>query len=258
MSFKAYPRNAKEIENDGKENVLTSLKAGNTTIRVMPPYSDRGCWFKKINEYYFKLGDQHLYFPSPRDFGEEDPILDYCERVWQSEDEDAMKITKDWKPRLRYLVNVFILAEPSPVERNNIVVLKTPAKVLKELRTYDIDSAAGYGDITSVENGFNFNIKKEGKMLSTTYSVTPHRQNSNIMTLLKDRNLDLNSMTLHNLDTVYPTKSFDELMSILDTLKSMGNSTPVETNSSEPANIEVVGGTPAREVKIEVASSEGE
>jgi len=257
MSFKAYPRNAKEIESDGKDNVLTSLKAGNTTIRVMPPYSDRGCWFKKINEYYFKLGDQHLYFPSPRDFGEPDPILDYCESVWASEDEDMMAVVKEWKPRLRYLINVFILAEPSPVDRNNVIVLKTPAKVLKELKTYDIDSAAGYGDITNIENGFNFNIKKEGKGLGTTYSVTPHRQNSDIKALLKERNLDLNSMTLHNLDTVYPTKSFEELTSLLETLKSQGNSVPAESNSPEKSNIEVVGAAPVEPVNIQVAS-EGE
>lgn len=241
MAFKAFPRNSQEIENDGKNGVITSLKSGLTTIRVMPAYSERGCWYKKVNEYYFQLGEQHMYFPSPRDFGNTDPIWDYCNQVYEDGDPKEIEKIKSWRPRAKYLVNVFILAEPEPVDRNNIVVLKLPTSVHKELRTYDVDQAAGFGDITNLENGINFNIKKDGKLLNTNYTLTPHRQNTNIRTLLSERKLDLDTMTLHNLDTVYPTKSAYDLQQILDTLRSSGVVLPTELNTSVSTNIKVEG-----------------
>lgn len=255
MAFKAFPRNSQEIENDGKNSILTSLKTGVTTIRVMPAYSDRGCWYKKINEYYFKLGDQHMYFPSPRDFGNTDPIWDYCDSVYEEGDPQAIEKVKAWRPRLRYLVNVFILSEPNPVDRNGLVVLKLPAKVQKELRTYDVDQAAGFGDITNLETGINFNVKKEGTGINTTYTVTPHRQSTNIKDLLKERNLNLDSMVLHNLDVVYPTKALHELKEILDTLRSEGVVTQTEQNTTNVPNIRVEGNNaPSGTITVETTA----
>lgn len=228
MSFKPYERNVAAIENDGRNSIITSLKNGKTTVRIMPAYSDRGVWFKKVNEYYFNLGGQHFFFPSPRDFGLPDPIWDYCEQIYESEDQEKIAKIKEWKPMLRYLMNVFILSEPNPIERTNVVVLKCPSKVQKELKSLDTDSAAGYGDITNLEKGFNVTITREGKGIGTTYTVTAHRQETNIYNALKDKGLDLNVMTLHNLDEIYPPKSFEEMIQILETLKSGAQSVPVQ------------------------------
>jgi hypothetical protein len=238
MSFKSYERNAAAIESDGQNRLVTSLKNGKTTVRIMPPYSERGVWFKKVNEYYFNLGGQHLYFPSPRDFALPDPIWDYCESVYESDDQEAIAKVKEWKPTLRYLMNAFILSEPNPIERKDLVVLKVPSKVQKELKSLDTDSAAGYGDITNLEKGFSITISKEGKGISTTYTVTCHRNETNAFDILKERGLDLSTMTLHNLDEVYPPKSFDEMTQILETLKSSGQS--VQVTDRHAVKVDVV------------------
>lgn len=246
MTFKAYDRDVKAIESDGKERFIAALKNGTTTFRVMPPYSERGVWFRKINEYYFKIGEQHVYMPSPRDFDQPDPIADYIESVYESGDTEEIAKVKDWKPRLRYLINAFILAEPTPMERSNIAVLKLPGKVLKDLKTLDTDGAAGYGDITNLEKGFNINVKREGKGINSSYTVTAHRQETNIHELLSQRNLVLENMTLPNLDEVYPPRSFQELTEILATLRSAGVTTTVQPSTPVPS--------PAPTIQIENAA----
>lgn len=251
MSFKAFPVNPDAVESEGRESVITSLKVGKTTLRIMPPYSERGCWFREIHEFYFNLGGQHNYFPSPRSFGEVDPIWDYVRSVYESGNESEIEKVKEWRPSKRYLINAFILSEPNPLNRIAISVVKLPKKVLEDIKKIDLDYSLGYGDVTNIEKGFNFTISREGKGKSTTYSVSPHRENSNIRDILKERSLDLDSMNLHDLDSVYPPKTKEEMESILEVLRSGNTVEPVENQ-----NIKVEGKTDVPEVEIKVEKEE--
>ena len=249
MALQVYERDVKAIESDGRASATHSLRAGTTTIRVLPPYSKKGLWYRRIHEYYFRLGQSHVFMPSPRDYGDPDPIWDYCDEVFASGDKQKMEVVKEWRPREVYLINAFIFSEPEqqkPYE--SVVALKIPKKVQRMLKTLDIDASTGYGDITHLHNGYNINVNKTGKGLTTEYQVNPHRAASNLFEELKKRGLDLNAMTLHNLDEVYPAKPTVEVQDILDTLLgafSSSNLTPVGAaiqKAEAPLEVTTTGG----------------
>lgn len=249
MSFKSYQRNEQAIAEDGRSSPTYSLKQGTTVLRVMPPYSEKGFWYKKIHEYYFQLGSTHIYMPSPRDFGQKDPIWDLADEVFASGDKEKIEQFRRFRPREVYLINAYIFNEPNQQKQSDkIVVLKVPKTVQRQLKLLDTDASTGYGDITDLATGVNITVHREGNTKETTkYNVNPHRNSTNIFDELKSKGLDLNKMELNNLDVVYPPKSTQEIQDILDALLA-SNKAPVVVNDQE---VTVTSSANVEEFKIE-------
>lgn len=250
MAFQAFPRNEQAIVEDGRSSTTHSLKQGTTILRVMPAYNNKGFWYKKIHEYYFRFGNTHIFMPSPRDFNQTDPIWDYADEVFASGDTEKIEQVKKFRPRETYLVNAYIFSEPNQQKPyDKIVALKVPKSVQRQLKRLDTDASTGYGDITDLEKGVNITIHREGTTKETTkYDTNPHRNSTNVFDELKTRGLDLNSMKLNDLDTIYMPKSTQEVQDILDTLLSQNKAPTVV----EERQVSVVGGTePVEEFKLE-------
>ncbi len=214
----ANDKNAEE--ESGSNNNIYTLRKGRTVIRVLPPYSAEGLWFRKITEYYFRLGDGHLFLTSPRDFDLPDPLWDWGESIYEKGNEEAIKEANNFRPKPRSLMNVLILSDPKDgCLEDGIKVLKAPTTVRRALVDFDCDRE--YGDITNPEAGFNMMIDREGEKLNTKYIVKAQRERSNIFQTLMDKGIDPNGLTLPNLEEVHKggLKSAAELEAVLEQLR---------------------------------------
>ncbi len=230
--MKYYPRDEAKLqverekdrnaEEGNDTNVFYNLKNGRTVLRVLPPFGGDGVWFRELHEYYFRLGEQHLFLTSPADFGLPDPLFEYNKSVYEEGNEAAIKEAKRFRPKSRYLMNVVVLSDGNGKTTMNdgIRVLKAPTTVKRMLVDYDTD--VDYGDITNVHKGFNMIVDRTGEGLKTEYKVKAQRERTNLEEILQQGGVDPTGLTLHDLDVVHRKglKSEIELKGLLEQLKS--------------------------------------
>ncbi|MDY6957708.1 MAG: hypothetical protein SVK08_00990 [Halobacteriota archaeon] len=197
-----------------------NLKNGRTVLRVLPSWSPEGVWFRKIREYYFQMGEQHLFLTSPLDFDLPDPLDEYNNEVFQIGTDAAKTEAKRFRYKERFLVNALVVSDnQGTTVADGIKIVKLPKTV--KISLVDLDTDSEYGDITNPEQGFNIIIDRSGKGLSTEYSVKAQRERTNIFDLLTNSGINPQGMSMFNLDEVHSTglKSYDELKAILEQLK---------------------------------------
>lgn len=202
-------------------NNIDTLNIGRTVLRVLPPWSEEGVWFRPISEYYFRLGDGHLFITSPLDFGMSDPFDEYARSVYQVGDEEAVEEARKFRAKNRFLLNVVIVSDnKGTTPADGIKILKVPKAVKKQLVDFDIDPE--YGDITNLEKGFNMIIERSGEGLETQYHVKAQRERTNIFEITKQHGLELNDLSLHDLEEVHRSglREEAEMKSLLEQLRS--------------------------------------
>lgn len=221
----------KRAEKENGSNVFYTLKPGRTVLRVLPPYSSAGVWFREMHEYYFKLGDQHLFLTSPRDFDQADPLWDWGESVYEKGNEKAVEEAKRFRPTTRFLMNVLVLSDSQNTDvEDGVKVLKAPVTVKRPMVDIDTDVDTGYGDITNLNSGFNIVVDREGEGTGTKYTVKPQRERSDILQLLAQAGVDAGNLNLHDLDAVHldGVRAEEELLGILEQVKGKVQPAAVE------------------------------
>lgn len=216
-----YERNEENIIKDGaRKDRFHSLAPGRTVIRVLPPYSKRGVWFKSILEYVIKLGDDYKFLISPKDSGLPDPLAEYGEELVASGNERLAERARDIRPRRRYIVNALILADSKGAGlKDGVKIVNLPIRVKDSLVNVDTDVASGYGNITHLEQGFNISIERAGEGLQTRYDVRAHRERSNILATAQQQGFDPNDWTLFDLDTAGKPSSLADIQEVLERIK---------------------------------------
>ena len=63
-----FPTNQDEI-NKTTESVFLFLKEGTTQLRVLPPYSKRGSWFREVREHAGRLNGEFTTITCPKTQG---------------------------------------------------------------------------------------------------------------------------------------------------------------------------------------------
>lgn len=235
MPLQVYERNERAIDRAAKGNRpdIYNLHKGQTTLRVMGPYSEEGVWFRKIWEHYIQIGDDRYIFCCENPDGGECAVCDLGVEFIKEESEKVVELGKELKPRLRVLLNTIVLSDPqggSP--SSGIQVTEVPNSVFKGMNEYDRDIAAGYGDITSLEAGFNIIISKEGAGLATTYSVKATRDRSSIVDDLSKQGIDINNFSLFNLDQVKSPRDPSEIEVIASTISEFASHLEAESPSA--------------------------
>jgi hypothetical protein len=155
---------------------------------------------------------------------------------------------------------VIVYSTPSDKEafKKGVVVLEAPATVKKALLDLNQDVAAGWGDITSLEEGVNVFIDRTGEKLNTTYTVKPHSKRSNIVAFLEQNGMDPKEVLKpYDLDKVYWAQSYDELKGILESSRDSSFTDGLEDTSVsrilEAASEDVGTATPeAPNVNVEI------
>jgi len=211
---KAIKREQDRSRGGGKH---LQLKAGKTVLRIMPPYSEEGIWFKRTATYFFNIDEERVILSAPQDRSK-DPVRTFCKKLFSSGDEKLIELAKKLNPTVRYLVNALIIQDPEEgqtIFNKGVQVLALPVRVKEQLVEFDTDEDAGYADITNVQSGFNVIVEKTGQGLATRYQPKVVRERSNILDFAKERGVDTSSWSVHNLDEFVESSSADALISAL-------------------------------------------
>ncbi len=226
--MKTYERNVEAIKNGNtSKRFFQFQKDGTYVIRVMPPYSQEGVWYKAFREYVIEVGGQWKFLTSPFGLSKDpDPLFNYRKSLVTEDNRDNDALVKTLTSKSKFLMNVVVLSSPdNKTIKDGIQVAKFPKKVKDSLMEFDLDSE--YGDITNLETGFNIIVKKSGSGIQTSYQVMPQRTRSNLAELATQSGVDISTWDLNDLDIALTPSSTEELQSVLDyLLESPISSTP--------------------------------
>lgn len=187
-------------------------KFGRYTIRFLPPKDPDGLFFKETAQY--KLGDN--YFFAPYIEGEPDPIYEYYKALYKKGTDDAIALAKEIKPRKQYLYNIVVKEELGEASENptEVQVYMSGKNLFETVMDYFMDD--DYGDLTDVENGYDFQlIKEQGDLGFPNYKKSKPRKNPTPLFEDEDQVEEV-LKNLKNLDEEVEYKSYDELKEALD------------------------------------------
>lgn len=217
-----YAKDRKETASSGGTPLLF-LKKGITVVRVMPPFSEEGVFFRELWEHSLKVNGKFTSITCARCAEPEGPcpLCEEGESLKRSGDETSIQLADDLRPKRKYLFNVIVMSDPEGLSPDKGVhVMKCGVKVKKALLDLDQEPVV-CGDITDIENGVNIRIEKRGDMLNTEYSVHPVRDRSNIANELAAKDIDINTFQLHNLFEVLPPKSYEDAKRLVSSIHAV-------------------------------------
>lgn len=221
------------------------LQPGVTNVRILPPFSEKGVWYREIWEYNLVVDGQRRVFTAPSEGP--DPIEEKRQALLSAGGEFNIKAAESIKATRRYLFNALVWVAPVGVEfqRGQAVVLKAPVTVKRHLLEMDRDVQGGWADITDPKNGVNLKVSRTGKGLNTEYSVAPMPKRSDLTADLAAVGVDVSAITLFNLDELYPALPVEDLKKIAS---KVGN--PVIPGAAQPAVLPVHPAVPVSNVPI--------
>lgn len=223
-----FPRNdqllQQERAKDAKEELERAengvqvyfLKSGTTVVRILPPYNERGVWFREIQEHNLQVAGRWLSATCPRPFGQVCPICNHGESIAQARTEEALEESRPFRPATRFLFNALVLSDDKgTTAAKGLYVLKTGITVKRGLLL--LDTHASYSDITNLDSGFDVSIMRSGTGLDTKYNVLPIPERTSVNQNLMNQGLNPQAILIpYDLDTLFPPKSADELQAMLE------------------------------------------
>jgi len=228
-----YQRNEVALQNEsdaldkqavewGNNAPMLYLQNGSTMVRVLPPYSDAGVFFRQVTVHRVPVGQRAEIFACPAAMaGNHCAVCVKGQELTDSKDEMKMKFAKDnLRPRARYLYNVLVYS--APASRNGevpmfgkVYVMEAGITVHRQIISLDQDPNTGWADVTNPEQGANLIIKRTGQGLDTKYEVHPHAQRTNLFADCQARGIDPNSLMLINLDELYVVPESEKIEEVL-------------------------------------------
>ena len=204
------------------------LLSGTTQVRILPPYSAKGVFFKEISTHRVKVGKRWDKYACPLEMVNEPCAL--CElgaELVASLDEAKIAFASDnLRPRSAFLYNVICSSGPQnskneTPEFGKVYCLESGLMVHKQILQLDQDPADGWADITTVNNGVNLTIKRTGQGLGTEYSVNPHGSGrTDIFAQLAERGIKPETLVLFDLDAVYDMPLPEKLAEVAKTMSA--------------------------------------
>jgi len=202
-------------------NEIMQTRPGNTyTVRLLPYAKDPG---KSFFHYYnhgwvsYATG-QYVQTLSPQTFGDRDPIAEERFRVLRTGSEEEKEKMSAVRRLEKWLVNVYVVDDPSNPENNGKVKLLRYGKQLQKIITEAIEGedAEEFGarifDLGS--DGVSFKIKVEQQGDYPTY-VSSRFTTAGKINLSEDEQKDLYD-NVFDLSEVFTLKTFDELKEMLN------------------------------------------
>lgn len=229
------------------------MQPGVTNVRVLPPFSEKGVWYREIWEYNVVVDGQRRVFTAPVDGP--DPIEEKRQALISAGGDINIKAAEGLKASRRYLCNALVWVAPPNTEftRGQVVVLKVPVTVKRHLLEMDRDVQGGWADITNPQSGVNIKVSRTGKGLNTEYSVSPMPKRSDLGADLAAVGVDVNSLQLFDLDSLYPAQSYEELKVVASKIGNV-----IVPGSAQPAVLptavvpQTVANAPLQQVPVNV------
>lgn len=132
-------------------------KYGKYTVRFLPQQNPDGFFYKEAAQH--KVGDN--YFFCPKVEGDNCPICNTYRKLWDINTDASKELAREIKPRKQYLYNIIVKDEAGQTAEDptKVQVYMSGKKLFDKLMDYFFDP--DYGDLTDVEEGFDFVINKE-------------------------------------------------------------------------------------------------
>lgn len=263
-----YERNEMSLQNekdalDKRDNSfgvnadMLYLQPGTTQVRILPPYSDKGIFFKEVTKHRVRVGKRTEIFVCPMaEAGLPCLVCEKGQELTDSLDEVKMEFAREnLRPRNAYLYNV--ICHSGPQNRKNetpefgkVYCMEAGVMVHKQIIALDQDPACGWADLTTVGNGVNLMIKRTGQRLNTEYNVSPHGAGrTDIFAQLTERGIDPMSLVLFDLDKVYDLPPVEKQQEVVKSLMIPSapptGQQPIPVGTPAPTPTPVPAGTPA-------------
>jgi hypothetical protein len=202
-------------------NEVLKTTPGNTyTVRLLPFAKDpKNTFFHYFNHGWVSFATgQYVQALSPMTFGERDPIAEERFRILRMGSEDEKEKVKAIKRVEKYLVNVYVIDDPTNPDNNGKVKLLRYGKQLHKIimEAIEGEDAEEFGprifDLGS--NGVSFKIKCENQGEYPTY-VSSRFTSAGKFNLSEDEQKKIYD-SVYDLTKVYSLKSYDELKQMLD------------------------------------------
>jgi hypothetical protein len=233
----------KQASEWGNNADMCYLLAGSTLLRLLPAYSERGMFFRKIVRHRTRTAGGTVIVGCP---AAHDLPCGLCEKAQELKDTGdpiKMKFAKDnLKPQVKYLYNVIVYAAPADgqgksKEFGKVYVMEGGIMVHRQIISLDTDAMLGWADITNLNTGVNISIKRTGSNLDTKYEVLPTSAGrTDLVADLLGRGFDPNQLgeQVVNLDELYPSPPEEKIAEILAGLQ-VGSTPSVQPGAAFPA-----------------------
>jgi hypothetical protein len=237
-------------KNDSENNTATYTEIlkttpGNTyTVRLLPFAKDpKNTFFHYFNHGWVSFATgQYVQSLSPMTFGERDPIAEERFRILRTGTEDEKEKVKAIKRLEKYLVNVYVIDDPTNPDNNGKVKMlrygKQVHKIIMEAIEGEDAEEFGPRIFDLGANGVNFKIKCENQGEYPTY-VSSRFTSAGKLNLSDDEQKKIYD-SVFDLAKVYTLKSYDELKQMLDEhfyVKNTKSETEVKHDSYDSAPI---------------------
>ena len=210
--------------NEGGNATYTEImktSPGNTyTVRLLPYSPDpKNTFFHYFNHGWVSFATgQYVQALSPMTFGERDPIAEERYRTLRMGNEDEKEKAKAIKRTEKYLVNVYVIEDPSNPDNNGKVKILRYGKQLHKIIMDAIEGEDaeefGHRIFDLSKDGVNFKIKCENQGEYPTY-VSSRFTATGKLNLSEDEQKKIYDSAF-DLTKVFPLKSADELKQMLD------------------------------------------
>lgn len=201
---------------------ILKLEVGNTyTVRLIPNVKDPA----KTFFHYYTFGwtsfctGQYVAAVSPSTFGAKDPIAETRYRLLRAGTEDEKNKAKAILRSEKWLVNAYIINDPVNSENNGKTMI---IRYGKQLHKIIMDAIEGEGSedlgpriFDLSDKGCSLKIKVEQQGDYPTYVSSKFMMPKAIEGLDKAK-IDSTYNNVHDLETVFTVKSYDELKQMLD------------------------------------------
>lgn len=207
-------KKAYEESKTGKGNFKywKPIRYGKYVIRFLPPKDPDGLFYKETAQH--KIGENYLFCPKAE--GDPCPICELNKKLWDIGTDDSIALAKEIKSRKQYLYNVIVKEElgQETDDPNKVNVYMSGKMLYDAVMDYFFDP--DYGDLTDVEEGYDFVITKEqGELGFPTYKKSKPRRNPSPLSE-DDDVIEKILSDIHDLNKEVDYKEYGELKSILD------------------------------------------
>jgi hypothetical protein len=231
----------------GGTGELLKMEPGNTyTVRLLPAKEPKKTFFHYYQHGWTSFSSgQYVSALSLQTFGERDPISEERYRLLKTGTEAQKKKAETIKRAEKWLVNVYVINDPTNPENNGKVKILRYGKqlqtVIKDAIEGDDSDSIGPRIFDLSPNGVNLKVKVEKQGDFPSYVASKFALPSEIKDLDEDSFAKIYE-SVFELDKIFTVKNVDDLKQMLkDHFYAEKTDTTTEASSTGVANVKVKG-----------------
>lgn len=179
---------------------------GKAVVRIVPSKENPKYPFKEVFFHY--IGKYPTY--SLINFGEKDPISEFCDKLKKSGDKENWKLSRKIEPKMRIFAQVIVRGE----EDKGVRLWEFGKEIYNELLRLADDE--DIGDFTSITDGRDLTVETVGKEVTGNYNKSSVRVKPKISALTEDKEqLEKWLKDQPEILKIYDKPSYDDVKNIL-------------------------------------------